>query len=247
MFSLTTTRSSSRSSMMKSWLSLSIFTMMDLMEGSHSMSTPTKQSRVSEDSGHGQEVGQSRRRDGVLRTSDCARHGDAGLQAELLLLVVALLSDAGGKRCPSAVVVKLSCDVVEVDEPGSEARTFGKWWCAGLHLFPGLCRLASSGGGGAEPAPPTSGVSSPRQALFQHPFPAEYEVSCETTGHVKSRDPVGTEQKLMGIIEGLSQPRVHSSTRAERARQCAGDSCPHVSHRAANKNKLPMTHARHAC
>ena len=40
MFSLTTTRSSSRSSMMKSWLTLSMLTMMDLMEGSHSIKTP---------------------------------------------------------------------------------------------------------------------------------------------------------------------------------------------------------------
>lgn len=39
-FSLTTTLSSSKSSMMKSWLSLSMFTMMDLMEGSHSIRTP---------------------------------------------------------------------------------------------------------------------------------------------------------------------------------------------------------------
>lgn len=42
MFSLTTTRSSSRSSMMKSWFTLSMLTMMDLMEGSHSIRTPRR-------------------------------------------------------------------------------------------------------------------------------------------------------------------------------------------------------------
>lgn len=74
-FSLTTTLSSSKSSMMKSWLSLSMFTMMDLMEGSHSIRTPavcengTGQLRCSSAGNVERMVGID-----IRRTSDCARH-----------------------------------------------------------------------------------------------------------------------------------------------------------------------------
>ncbi len=85
MFSLMTRRCSSRSSIIKSWFSLSMLTMMDLMDGSHSTSTPRVASRPFS-------VDSRAPGDQKERTSDCARH------------VVAVWERLGeaGESCPAA-------------------------------------------------------------------------------------------------------------------------------------------------